>query len=691
MKPWYQKNYFRCLVDMHIPNGEGNLESFDAEAYADNMLRAGVETAYVYASNCLGLCLYPSKIGYCHEITKKRDIFGETVSALRRRGIGVVGYLNSWSTECARQHPDWQVKMSNGYIKGEHGRFGTCCLNSPFRSLFHAMVYEMVSQYDIDGLWVDMIGFFAPDCICDYCRKKYKKETGFDLPEKIDWQDERFLRYIDFKWDTVASYTEGITAMAKKAKPDISLSYQCASWHFSYGSGLSSRYFATMDYLSGDFYANRTRTDIVCRLFHKLSNKLPFEYMISRAPDLTYHTALKNKSEILSQAYSALLGGGSFLFIDAIDPKGTLNPALYTEMGEVKKELAPFLSRVDVDDKIQREVAVYINFESFSAPEANGQPTIKLTEFTLPIRNALEQINSILGEAHFDYDIITEKSLGDLSEYKLLILPNLYRMTKKECEAIAKYVENGGRVYASGLSSLLCADGTQNDFMLKDVFGVSFTDMCDRRPVYVAPKKELLPFFECFNEEYPAMSKERERAPMVKLASKDAKVLATVTLPFSDVEDFARYSSAISNPPAEKTNVPALVYNKYGKGACLYSAVGFESSANDCDHRIVANLLSLLLDEVGGLTVTTDESEALELVLRHNPEKKYYTFSLLNYQELRRPIPLTNVTFAFHKDVTPRELYTVQGASISYEKKEDGLYFTLDKLEHFDVIYLHYD
>ena len=63
MRPWYQKNYFRCLVDMHIPNGEGNLEDFDAEAYADNMQKAGVETAYVYASNCLGLCLYPSEIG----------------------------------------------------------------------------------------------------------------------------------------------------------------------------------------------------------------------------------------------------------------------------------------------------------------------------------------------------------------------------------------------------------------------------------------------------------------------------------------------------------------------------------------------------------------------------------------------------------------------------------------------------
>ena len=120
-------------------------------------------------------------------------------------------------------------------------------------------------------------------------------------------------------------------------------------------------------------------------------------------------------------------------------------------------------------------------------------------------------------------------------------------------------------------------------------------------------------------------------------------------------------------------------------------AAVFEDSTNDCDYRLLANLFGLLLDEVGGLTVETDESEALELVLRHNPEKKYYTFSLLNYQELRRPIPLTNVQFLFRSDVAVRDLYSVRGASVSYEKKEDGFHFTLEKLEHFDVIYLHYD
>ena len=59
---WYQKSCFRSLVDMHINNGDERLlASFDPAAYAENMAMAGFDTAYIYGSNCLGLCLFPDR------------------------------------------------------------------------------------------------------------------------------------------------------------------------------------------------------------------------------------------------------------------------------------------------------------------------------------------------------------------------------------------------------------------------------------------------------------------------------------------------------------------------------------------------------------------------------------------------------------------------------------------------------
>ena len=240
--PWYKRSMFRNLVDMHIPSGEGYLEQFDPEQYADCMETAGVDTAYVYASNCLGLCLYPTKLGYRHSIAEKRDIFGETVKALRKRNIGVVGYLNSWNTEASRQHPDWQIRSSDGKARGEYSRFGTCCLNSPYRQFFLNMVREMVSSYEIDGFWVDMIGFMSPDCTCKYCREKYKTETGNELPTTIEWKDPNFIRYVQFKFDTVTSYAQEVSATARAARPGISISFQCAGWNRTLDYGLHDAY-----------------------------------------------------------------------------------------------------------------------------------------------------------------------------------------------------------------------------------------------------------------------------------------------------------------------------------------------------------------------------------------------------------------------------------------------------------------
>lgn len=689
MKPWYQQSYFRNLVDMHIPSGEGNLEQFDAEHYADCMETAGVDTAYVYASNCLGLCLFPTQVGFRHSITARRDIFGETVAALRKRNIRVVGYLNSWCAEGARRHPEWQIVPSIGKPAGDTERFGQCCLNSPWGEMFPRIVEEMVGNYDVEGLWVDMIGFFSSDCHCQWCRKKYKAATGFDLPTVIDWTEENYLRYIQFKFDTVADYAKRISAAARRAKPDVSLSYQCAGWSNSFVTGLGDEYFATMDYVSGDFYADRDKTDVVCRLLPNLSQKKPFEYMISRAFDLNYHTAIKDRSEILLQAYTAFLCGGSFLFIDAIDPDGGLNLELYQMMGGIKKELEPFFDTIDHEAEVLREVAVYLNFDSFTTREAEGKPSAQLAEYAPVMREKLTVINRAFAREHIDYDILTAKNLGQLSKYKVLVLPDLYRMKPEECDAIREFVRKGGRIYASGSTSALSSDGkTTEKFMLEDVFGVRYGEFVDRMPVYMAPTEKGQPCFEQFSARYPAMF--TEAAVTVETIDPQAEVWATVTYPFTDKRNIHRYSSAISNPPAEATDLPALVYHPFGAGGCLYSPMPWELSEVTCNYDIFARLIKKLAGERGGLNFQSDESEYLEHVLRHNPEKRRYTLSLLNYQTVKKVVPLLGVECTLTLEQEPKRIFTRLGREVVWEKKADGLHLRLERLDLYDVIFMEY-
>ena len=684
MKPWYQRSMFRNLVDMHIPSGEGYLEQFDPEEYASCMETAGVDTAYVYASNCLGLCLYPTKVGYRHSIAEKRDIFGETIAALRRRKIGVVGYLNSWNTEAARQHPDWQIRSSDGKARGEFSRFGTCCLNSPYRQFFLNMVKEMVSSYEIDGFWVDMIGFMSPDCTCKYCREKYRAETGNELPDTINWTDPNFISYIQFKFDTVTTYAREVSETAKAARPGISVSLQCAGWNRAMDYGLHDAYYGTMDYVSGDFYASRHKTDVICRILPNLSENMPFEYMISRAPHLSYHTGLKSEEEFLRQACTALLCGGSFLFIDAIDPSGKLSPALYTQMGQIRKKLEPFYKTVDHDARILRDVAVYINFDSYTQREAEGQPSHRLGDYRAVALN-LEQLNRAFARAHIDYDILTEKNIHKLSAYKVVVVPDLYRMSASECRQLARYAEQGGRLYISGASSALSTDGTnQEQFMLEKVMGVSYDGFRDLQPVYLAPTAAGEACFPGFTGTYPMMLP--FAAPNVSVVSEKATVLATFTYPLSDGRDIRVYSSAISNPPMEVTEKPAVVYHPYGKGACIYSCAPMEQSKVDGTIEVFNTLILRLLEEAGGLTLQCRETEFLEQVLRYHPSSGKYTLSLLNHQEVKKSVPLYDLQFSLRLEGKPKAVYTTLGTPIAWKQVGQQIQLTLEKLDVFDVI-----
>ena len=112
---WYKESNFRNLVDMHIPDWNPDfMTKFDPEHYADCMAAAGVDTALVYAGNCLGICFFPTKYGHMHEGLHGRDIIRETLDALRARDIRPIVYFNIWSRWAYETHPEWRMRTADG-------------------------------------------------------------------------------------------------------------------------------------------------------------------------------------------------------------------------------------------------------------------------------------------------------------------------------------------------------------------------------------------------------------------------------------------------------------------------------------------------------------------------------------------------------------------------------------------------
>ena len=196
---WYENSFKRNLIDMHIADWDPEFMSqFDPEAYADAVSASGVDTAIIYANSCLGICYWPTEIGHMHKGLHGHDIFGETVAACKRRGLKIVAYYNIWNRWEFDQHPDWRMRDSDGKAaRIDYGqRYGLCCPNTGYRGFVEHQIRDLCSHYSFDGLWIDMIGWFGTICYCDGCRKAYKEQTGCDLPQKVNFFDPDWVRFV---------------------------------------------------------------------------------------------------------------------------------------------------------------------------------------------------------------------------------------------------------------------------------------------------------------------------------------------------------------------------------------------------------------------------------------------------------------------------------------------------------------
>jgi beta-galactosidase GanA len=87
----------------------------------------------------------------------------------------------------------------------------------------------------------------------------------------------------------------------------------------------------------------------------------------------------------------------------------------------------------------------------------------------------LEGIYAALVEARILFDYIHEQDLGHerISQYSVLILPNMALMSDVQAAAIRQYAERGGAVLATFQTGLFDETGTpRKDFALGELFGI---------------------------------------------------------------------------------------------------------------------------------------------------------------------------------------------------------------------------
>lgn len=438
-------------IDFHTMPGIYNFnENYDAEKFADILKDSHVEYVNLFCKCNLGFAYYPTKIGIPYPYMKG-DMFGDTIKACHKRGIGVSAYFNvGIDHEHARLHRDWVVVSPDGKImkdNKEDSFFRPMCYHSPYREYIKGMVKEVVERYSPDGVFLDC--FDVRPCHGNECVEDMIKAGLNPLDEKDVYEFAR--------------------------KDYLSL---CREFKEIVGN---DRYF----YINGwrDFVTNEELRDIYSHLeIEGLPSCLGYDYY---ATCVAYARTIKKdylnmtgrfqfswgdfggykgKASLQNDMWDSLINGAEYCVGDHMNPAGNLDPYIYKDIKEVYGELEKY-EEYTYDSEYKADIAVFTDKKVYEERYFG--------------------ISRMLNELKYTFDFVDEDS--DVTKYKLLVFPDGIKTTAKMAEKAKKHIAAGKGVICVGDGGLnesgadFALEEKGHTFVGKDPFDSSYFEMTDEK------------------------------------------------------------------------------------------------------------------------------------------------------------------------------------------------------------------
>jgi len=669
---WYQQKYRRNLVDMHIEDWNPEfLSQFDPEEYVENLKRANINAPMLYLQSHVGLCYWPTQSGKMHSAFAGRpDSMRRVEQLCHQNGMSVIAYYsliyNNWAHQ---HHPEWRIVDSNGRdTRAGGGRYGQCCPNNPeYRAFIQQQIGEFCSYFEFEGIFYDML-FWTKACACPACRARWQKEVGGPLPEKVDWQDDRWRLFQQKRCQWMGEFALWIDEVTRRYKPGVSIEHQYSTMLHDWQMGVNENIALASTYSGGDLYGGLEQQSFACKLYYGCTQNQPFEYMTSRAyPSLAEHTTTKSQDMLRQSVLLTYAHHGASLIIDAIDPVGTMDQTVYERVGEVFREAQQFEKVLRTGEAVM-DVALYYDMNGKYDPEQPPAPFADVGgghEPTPMLQAGLGAARSLRAH-HIPYGVVNNLYFERFQKAKVLALCDDPSFEDSKVDAVLQYVKNGGSLYLSGHC---------HPRLLQQLFGLAYTGRTEETVTYLSPTPAGQSYMQGqYTAKHPLVLFESQ--PVVTGTPKGT-VLATLTLPYTvpntgvgsqtpffDRVDMAdpdqrrgRFASIHSNPPGIYTDRPAMVMTQYGRGRALWSAACIERPDREQHSEVFARLMAMLADYQFAFTV--DAPEYVEGILFDSPEEKTRVMSLVNLFPAFHVPPAGEMTVSLPCTTPPKAVCSV--------------------------------
>lgn len=514
------------------------------------LAESGVKARWISVVDPWGSPVYHSRIipSPYDDSEQQEKILYNWVTEIHSQGCAVISWYPLIFSEAGwKTHPEWRQVSLLPWPQGKSQEI-SCCVNSSYGEALIELMCEAIGKFKLDGIWFDGSAFteiwerpLPLTCFCSSCREKFKQDTGLDLPDKLDWDDPVFRRWVAWRYQVFGSYIGKLAREIRKRYPNAAIIVNHyhrpqIPWHSAIPLDIYDA-----DIITGSEATGISSVDLVmrlCRAYNRKQSEVWRYFDIGDNPSEAFQT-----NDLLHHALACYVAGGfpSFGYSGgdlskAYETISLISPIMSSIHPFVGGESLPFLA-----------IHISQQSETFYFGRAIDGKNWKLEPFFA----LLSRWTNELMRHHIPPDYIYDKALTkeNLSRYQVLLMPFSPALSERQAENVLEFVKSGGIVYIGpGCGEMDEWGEPRKSNPLGAKLGFKFTS------IYPPSASELTP---------------------LTIYASSGESFSFITSLYTPLRIWGKDWNVIYR--LKETNTPAIAIRKYGKGFVIISALDFNA------------------------------------------------------------------------------------------------------------------
>jgi len=570
------------------------------------------------------------------------------------------------------------------------------CPNSPFGDYYPELIEEVLSRYEVDGIYVE--GVYIPPgfCYCNSCQEMFSFIYGRPLPIEEPLKD---ADYNEFRQRSITNFYRKIRERVNKISPKTVV-FGCGYYPASINLYDFSRYVDVVvseeqwGYTSGYNPAEVPLWEVGMhmKLIRSESNKpVNGTTFVSKHVDYEY---VPRSSSHLKLATMEIVSAGA-------------SPQVHTQnIFEVDESSIPILRQLFSDVKFLKpyldsskpftKVALF-NWMDPSDSKRMGDGIFQYTD------RGIKGFYRALLENHIQTEFVTPRDIlnGRLRDYKVLVMSDALYMSDEVVMEIKNFICNGGGLVSTFRSGWYTRNGRRLDKpILSEVLGIENYYSIVKRPNSIHP---VVPFYHTYYNINSTGLIWRDlngkvlsfQGSYIEIETDDEVEEIGYILNF----DYTKVHSEHwlkSGYPGEKVS-PMIISKTIDRGKSIYCATDFEIYSLEYGDSESIEVLTNLVKYVGGEEIELVKIKAPGTV-EVNPyvSENSLVIFLLNHttnqlttgKAVRYIIPIKDITIEVNWNKRLESAFCLSKSNLDLKREESKIILTLPYLEEYDVIVL---